>query len=77
MEEPDWENIRGLRVIGWALNHWDLNDNFNPHELALTGRDFEVVGYNVHDLDRTLMLREVGTNSSELYEVHFSWVILG
>ena len=77
MNEPDWENIRGLRVIGWVLNYWELNKNFNPHELALTGRNFEVVGYIIPDQDKILLLRDVAGYSSRLYPIHFSWVILG
>lgn len=75
MNEPDWENIRGLRIIGWALDLWGGRNR--PHRLALTGKNFEVVGYCAEHRDKNIMVRELGTNSPKLYEVHFSWVILG
>tara|TARA_R100000234_G_scaffold117920_1_gene97275 strand:+ start:287 stop:529 length:243 start_codon:yes stop_codon:yes gene_type:complete len=80
MNEPDWENIRGLRVIGWMVSFgWQDGKLLPPrtNKLGKTGKNFEVVGYFKPDQDKLLLLRDVAGYSSELYEVHFSWVILG
>ena len=83
MNEPDWENIRGLRVIGWVVTigyidgYTGLELPPDTHPLGKTGKNFEVVGYFKADHDKLLLLRDVAGYSSELYRVHFSWVILG
>jgi len=78
MNEPDWENIRGLRVIGWMISFGWQNERSSArtHPLGKTGKNFEVVGYFKPDQDKLLLLRDVAGYSSELYQVHFSWVIL-
>lgn len=87
MNEPDWENIRGLRVIGWMISFgWqNTRSSARTHPLGKTGKNFEVVGYfkpapfnqeKKPDQDKLLLLRDVAGYSSELYQVHFSWVIL-
>ena len=82
MNEPDWENIRGLRVIGWMVTIGWIDSYTGEqlpartHPLGKTGKNFEVVGYFKPDQDKLLLLRDVAGYSSELYQVHFSWVIL-
>ena len=80
MNEPNWENIRGLRVLGWMVSFgWQDGKllSARTHPLGKTGKNFEVVGYFKADQDKLLLLRDVAGYSSELYQVHFSWVILG
>ena len=79
----EWDRVRGLRVIGWyvSLGHVDsfTGETLPPrcHPLARTGKTFEVVGYFEPDQDKILLIREVNTDTAELFEVHFSNVILG
>ncbi len=82
-EESTWDNIRGLRVIGWHVSLGCVDEFTGEtlptrcHPLARTGKSFEVAGYFEPDQDKILLLRELGTQSARLFEVHFSHLILG
>lgn len=81
-EDSTWDNLRGLRVIGWFVDVGRI-DGFTGetlpiccHPLAKTGKNFEVVGHFKADYDKMLVLREAGTQSAQLYQTHYSHVIL-